>query len=783
MKYYETKYGYFNEKFEYIIKTPFTPKPWVNVLSNGNYSLIISQTGSGFSSYINSNLNRITRWYQDLIKDDWGKYIYIKEPNSNILFSPTYQPTKPEFDFYQVKHSFGFSQFNSKYNQISTELTIFIPVSLNLEIWKLKIKNESTNERKLEIFTFFEFCLNVFPDAHREFLKTFIETEFKDDIIFAKNRFWSIKNKKGQYNNRDWEFIAFHFSDISPVSFTTDKEEVTGKYGSIERPKFDLKNSSGKWFDPVGCLKLEIVLSPGDEKIVNFVLGVEKNYKNIYKIKKYLSKSENIELELKKTEKFWNDLFNKIEVKTPDESINLLLNRWLIYQAISARIYARAGYYQQSGAYGFRDQLQDSQIFLPINPELTKKQIILHASHQFSDGIVYHWWHPITEEGPKSEHSDDFLWLPFMVYRYLIETADFKILNINVPYVDKGKDTLYNHCLKSFELLTKRMSKRFLPLILGGDWNDGLSAVGLEKKGESVWLAFFAYFIISNWLKIFEIRKDYKNLEKYKNFLEKLKNSINRYTWDGEYFLRATKDNGKKIGSKKCKEGKIFLNPQTWAVISNAVDKKFQLKAMESVKRYLDRDIGTLLFYPAYKKPDEEIGYLTRYAPGVRENGGVYLHAAVWNIWANLILNNNDYAYELYQRISPPISFYNKPEIYQAEPYVMPGNIDGIDSIFCGKAGWTFYTGSAAWLFTVILNEMIGIKPDFNGLKIEPKIPSQWKEIFVKRIFRNATYNIKIINEDKAQKLTKIIVNGKEVKNNILPYKKNQIYNVEVYLK
>jgi len=782
-KFYETEFGYFNSNYEYVIKTPFTPKPWINVISNGKYGLTISQTGSGFSFFENSKLNSLTRWFQDIIRDEWGKYIYIKDLKNNLLFSPTYQPTKQNFHSYQVKHSFGFSQFLTQINDLKFDLKIFIPSNLNLEIWNLKISNEKNEDRELEIYTYFEFCLNISDDNHREFYKTFIETEFKNEVILAKNRLWNIKNKKGEYLNRDWEFIAYHFSSITPTSFTTEKEEVIGQYGSITNPIFNLKNTTGKWLDPVGCLKVNLFLKSNETKEINFVLGIDEKEKNIYKIKKYLSEQSNIEKEFESCKNFWKNFFDKIQVITPDDSINLLLNRWLIYQAISCRLFARAAYYQQSGAYGFRDQLQDSQIFLPINPFLTKKQIRLHTEHQFSDGTVFHWWHPISEEGPKSNHSDDLLWLPFIVYRYLLETADFKFLNEKIKYFDKGKDSLYNHCLKTFEVISKRMSKRFLPLILGGDWNDGLSAVGTKGKGESIWLAFFVYYVIEKWLEIFRIKKDKKNFEKWSNFLKKLKNSIMKYGWDGEYFIRATKDNGKKIGSKSCKEGKIFLNPQIWSVISSAVDKEYQLIAMNSVRKELDREFGSLLFYPAYKKPDPEIGYLTRYAPGVRENGGVYFHAAVWNIWANLILENKDYAYQLLKRISPVLNSFKNPKLYSAEPYVTCGNIDGPDSPFFGKASWNFYTGSAAWLFTVILNEMIGIKPEFKGLRIEPKIPSEWKEVYVKRNFRNSIYEIRIINQGKAKEIEKILVDGKEVGSNILQFKKRKTYKVEVYLK
>ncbi|RKX91864.1 MAG: glycosyl transferase family 36 [Spirochaetes bacterium] len=785
-KYFETEYGYFGADGSYIIKGHNTPKPWINVISNGKYGIVVSQTGGGFSWYIHSNFNRITRWFQDLIKDDWGKYIYIKEKKSGKYWSTSYQPTKRRYDYYRVKHSFGYSDIVSRFDDIESKYTIFVPIDYSLEVWRVRIKNNSTRKRKLSLYTYFEWCLGDAPDNHREFFKTFIETEFKKDIIFATKRLWNLKNRKGEHLNRKWDYIAYHFSNSEVISYDTEKVNFIGRYGDLNNPKAlkegKLKRCIGKWNDPIGSLHIDLDLASEEEKEVVFVLGLDSEKKNIYKIKKYFSDIRNVDKELDKVKKFWENIFAQIEVKTSDKSIDLLLNKWLKYQAISCRLWARAAYYQQSGAYGFRDQLQDSQIFLTINPNLTKEQIRLHTKHQFNDGRVYHWWHPISEEGLKNNISDNLLWLPFLVYRYLIETKDFKFLDEKIKYVDKGKESLYKHCLKTFNVVLSRMSKRYLPLIGGGDWNDGLNAVGTLNKGESIWLGFFFYYILDKWQKIFDYKKDKKNKEKFKKVMKKLKNSLIKYGWDGKWFIRAIKDNGELIGSTKCKEGKIFLNPQSWAVLSNAVDKKFQKIAMESVKKYLVKSNGPVLFYPAYTVPDENIGYLTRYAPGVRENGGVYFHAACWALWAFLETGEKEYAYKLYKKLSPILSG-KKPEKYQCEPYVTPGNIDGPNSPFYGKGGWTWYTGSAAWFYTVLLNEFIGIKPEWDGLKIEPKIPSKWKKVYVKRYFRNSIFNIKIINQGKAKRIAKIIVDGKEVETNILSCEKNKVYNVEVYLK
>ncbi len=786
MELFRTKYGYFDSDGSYIINTPITPKPWINVISNGKYGMTLSQTGSGFSWYIHSGFNRITRWFQDLIKDDWGKYFYIKDNNSNKFWSPAFQPVKSKYDFYKVKHSFGYSVIETKKNGIKTETTVFVPMDKSLEVWKIKIANTTGKKRSLSLYSYLEWGLGVAPDNAREFYKIFIETKYKNDVIIASKRLWSLKNKKGQHFNRNWEYIAYNFSSRKPSNYDTEKENFIGKYRDLAEPivmnNGKLKKSLGKWNDSISSLQVNLQLLPNQEKEIVFVIGLDKKESNIFKMKKYFSSIKNVYLELEKVKEHWNKIFKSVEVQTPDDSINLYVNKWLKYQAISCRIWGRSAYYQQGGAYGFRDQLQDSQIFLPINSDVTKAQIKLHAEHQFSDGIVYHWWHPITEEGLRNDITDNLLWLPFLTYRYLIETNDLKFLDEVIRYNDKGKDTLYKHCLKAFEVVTGRMSKRFLPLIGAGDWNDGLNAVGTEWKGESIWLGFFLYYILDKWEEIFSIKKDKKNKDKYKKLKDKLQRSLNKYGWDGKWFMRATKDSGEKIGSKINKEGKIFLNAQTWSVISKAGKPEYQKTAMKSVKQYLDKNNGSLLFYPAYSIPDEEIGYLTRYAPGVRENGGVYFHAATWSLWARLEMGDKEYAYELYKKMSPILAGM-KPDRYMAEPYVTPGNIDGVNSPLYGRGGWTWYTGSAAWLFTIITNEMFGVKPVWDGLKILPMLPSKWKKAVITRRFRGAEFNIEFINNGKAKNIEKIIVNNKVIEGNIIKPEKGKNYKVEVYLK
>ncbi|MDW7679492.1 MAG: glycosyl transferase family 36, partial [bacterium] len=445
---------------------------------------------------------------------------------------------------------------------------------------------------------------------------------------------------------------------------------------------------------------------------------------------------------------------------------NILTNKWLKYQTISGRLWGRAAYYQQSGAYGFRDQLQDSQIFLSINPALTKQRIIEHAKHQFQQGNVVHWWHPITEQGHDGNMSDDLLWLSFVTIQYLKETANWNFLNEKVAFYDSSKTaTILEHCLRAIDLTLSRFSKRGLPLILAGDWNDGLSAVGLDQKGESIWLAHFLYYILSSMIFPLEKQGQTHKIKEYQQRASELKKAINEYGWDGKWFWRASKDNGDLIGSHKNKQGQIFLNAQVWAIIAQSTSAERQQKIIEQIEAQLECDYGMLLFTPAYNRPDPELGYLSRYAPGVRENGGIYTHAAIWALWAECLLKRFDAAYRLYQKISPILNSQH-PDSYCAEPYVTPGNIEGPASAHYGRGGWTWYTGSAAWLFRVTLDYLIGIRADYDGLIIDPQFPKSWNEMKINRHFRGADYLIHISRA--ADGVKKILSDDIEIQGNLV---------------
>ena len=661
-KKFETKYGFFSEDGnEYVIKTPFTPKPWVNVISNGDYGLVISQTGGGFSWQTHSEFNRINRWHQDLIQDNWGKYIYIRNNKTGKFWSPTFLPVKKKLDNFRCRHGIGYTIFESEYKGIKTQLTIFVPTDANLEIWDLKISNHSGKDADLSLFTYFEWCLGSSADHHREFHRSFLETEFSknENTMFATKRLWEIPLGDRGHWNIDYQHHGFLSCNKKINDYETDKEFFVGQYGDLINPaalsKKKLSRQTGKWNDPIGCIKINIKLKKNKSDNVAFYLGLVDSKSDAKKIIKKFQTTAQINKSLEKVKNKWSDILGSLEIDTPDEGMNLLVNKWLRYQAISGRLWGRTAYYQQSGAVGFRDQLQDSLVFLPIDPKYTEDQIRLHAKHQFEDGTVLHWWHPITDTGLPTKMTDDLLWLPFLMIQYYFETGNLSFFDENAEFYDNKdlKTSLYDHCLRAIERVLLRMSERGLPLIGAGDWNDGLSAVGLEWKGESIWLAEFLFYILSEFQEISFLKNDVENAGRMKKSADEIKNAFEKHAWDGEWFFRGTKDSGEKFGSKENKEGRIYLNSQTWAVISQITGEAKQIQAMDSVKKHLIKKNGPLLLFPAYKKPDKYIGYLSRYAAGRRENGGVYTHAATWAIWAFAKLKDANGAYDVYQKLSP----------------------------------------------------------------------------------------------------------------------------------
>ena len=789
---FATDYGYFNAtENEYVILRPDTPRPWVNVICPGDYGLVVSQTGGGYSWRTNASYNRITRWEQDMIRDDWGKYLYVRDDDTGQIWPLTWKPVCGNPGSYQIAHGIGYSRFMAENLEIRSQLTMFVPPEEPVEIWHVELRNESARARNLSLFSYLEWALGKAPDSHREFHKTFIETSFDERLatIWATKRLWEVANKKGQHWNRNWEYVAFHSVSQAVSGYEADKESFLGMYGSLREPfavrQGALGNTSGRWGDAIGSLHNRIKLEPGECAEIGYLLGAVKSDEQP-QAERVIAKYQNhqaIRQARARTTAFWRRLLTTTEVDTPDHGLNLMMNTWLKYQALSCHMWGRTAYYQTGGAYGFRDQLQASQIFLAIDPEKTANQIKLHAAHQFPAGRVNHWWHPLADVECENKISDNLLWLPFVTVKYLKETGCFNLLEQSVPYRGGEEATIYEHCCQAIEYSLSQRSARGLPLIGDGDWNDGLNAVGTEGKGESIWLGHFLYGVLMDFAVVAVKTGDQERASRYQTEAAALKESINRHGWDGDWYLRATQDDGTLVGSRKCATGRIFLNAQTWAILNEVADETRAQTVFVACEENLFRQYGPLLLYPAYQEPDPGIGYLSRYAPGVRENGGVYTHAAAWAVLAACKLGHSQRAWELLKSFLAPYRSLD-PDLYKAEPYVTPGNVDGPDSPHFGRGGWTWYTGSATWTFLAAMEGILGIQADWDGLRINPSLPKEWDRFSLRRPYHGAVYLITCVRSETIECAQEIYVDNVPIKGNtILPHSDGGTREVRVLLK
>jgi cellobiose phosphorylase len=790
-KKFESRYGYFAEDGrEYIITTPLTPRPWGNIISNGDYSIMISQTGSGYSWRGNAGQNRITRSFQDIIRDNWGKYFYIRDLKRNVYWSAAYKPVMRPYQHYQVVHGIGYSRFIQQIEDIESRLTVFVAAEAPLEFFQLTLTNHSDEIRELDVTSYAEWLLGFAPDEHREFHKLFIETTADESrqAVFARKCLWGFPDDKGRHNNVDWPYTAFMAVSEPLKSFDCDKESFIGLYNNDDRPaamvESKLAGRTGRFTDAIAALQVGITLQPGASKTVVFTLGAaEEGRENPHDLIQRYTTVEKSEQALSAVHEFWSRFIDAEQVETPDDALNFMTNIWAKYQAISCRLWGKSAFYQVSAGYGFRDQLQDCQIFLVGEPEYARRQILLHAAQQFIEGDVLHWWFSIRGGGPRTNCSDDLLWLPFILDAYLKETADYSILDEQIPYLNAPAEALYDHCKRAIERSFSRFSPRGIPLMGDHDWNDGLSAVGTLLKGESFWVAEFLYMILGNMIPLARRRGDERFAQRCEAVRESLKAALHCHGWDGRWYLQATTDDGLPLGSQENDEGKIFLMPNIWAVISGAADEDRAQSAMESVTDYLLKDYGTLLNFPAFTRPRPDVGYVTRYAPGLRENGGVYTHAATWSVWAYALMGQPETAYEVYRRICPPNRSADI-EVYRAEPYVTPGNVDGPLSEFYGRAGWTWYTGSAQWLHRVATHWILGIRPQEEGLLVDPAVPSHWDGFRVTRAFRDAIYKIEVENPEHVNRgVRSVMIDGQPYESNLLPvFSDHRLHAVKIVM-
>ena len=743
------RYGGFSaDGREYVITDPRPPRPWVNVIANERVGLAVSHTGSGFSWIDNSQLATVTRWQQDLAADRSGKFIYVRDAEDRRLWSLSPSPTWAPLENYACRHGLGYTVFEALHHGIASRWTLFVDVTETVELWLVELTNSSGRARRLSASGYLEWCCGVSPSPRREFGRLFLET-WRDDprrAVFARNHMWDVPSKEFGHWNTSFPFVSA-FAASEPVDAAEgDKAAFLGRFGDLPAPaalgEAAWASRFGRHEDPIGALRVPIDLAPGATRRIGFVLATSRDDGETAGLVDRFARLDAIDEALARVGPSWERRLAAHRIETPIASLDALVNDWVRYQAISARLWGRCGYYQQSGAYGFRDQLQDSQVWLTIEPERCRAQLRLHAAHQFADGSVYHWWHPPTEQGHVTAMTDDLLWLAFVAASHVRETGELGILDDESPYLDAPAPApLSDHVLRAFRRVFGRISPRGIPYIGAGDWNDGLSAMGLAERGESFWLAQFLAGLLRDWAEIWSRRGLPELSSEFAHRREALVAAINRHGWDGEWYLRGTLDSGHPLGASADKVARIFLNPQTWAILSDVASPERAARCLASVRRHLVTDAGALLLAPAFDRPVAEIGYITRYAPGLRENGGVYTHAATWAIAAAAKAKDAELAGRLLAAINPA---GKDPERYFAEPYVLPGNVDGPDSPHHGRGGWTWYTGSAAWLHRVVSEWILGVRPEWDGLRIDPCLPPGWDRARMVRPWRGSTWEIEI---------------------------------------
>ncbi|MGV8945497.1 MAG: GH36-type glycosyl hydrolase domain-containing protein [Lutibacter sp.] len=755
-----------------------TPVPWVNVIANPNFGTVISESGSAYSWIENAHELRLTSWSNDPVSDPSGEAFYIRDEDSGHFWSTTLLPAGG-LSPYITRHGFGYSVFEHLEDGIYTEMTVYVDIVSAIKFTVLKIKNQSGRSRNLSATGYIEWVLG--DSRTKTAMHIHTETDPESGALFAKNQY------NTEFNNR----VAFFDVDNLKRTFTCDRTEFIGRNGNLQNPealsRLKLSGKLGLALDPCAAIQVPFFVADGEEQEIIFRLGAGKDSKKASSIAKQYRGMEVATYALNKVKKYWEHTIGALQVETPDAAINMITNGWLTYQTLSSRLWGRSGFYQSGGAFGFRDQLQDVMSLLHTRPELAREQILLSASRQFKKGDVQHWWHPPVGRGVRTRISDDYLWLPFVTAYYIKHTEDIAVLDVpidflegrllnigeesyyDLPLIAHKPATLYEHCVLAIKY-GLNFGERGLPLIGTGDWNDGYDKVGAHGKGESVWLAFFLYDILNNFGETARLYKDTTFADSCKNEASKLKANIDKNAWDGEWYKRAWFDDGTPLGSKTNDECKIDSIAQSWSVLSGAGNEDLIHIAMESAyKNLVQKEVGLIkLLEPAFDKSDLNPGYIKGYVPGVRENGGQYTHAAIWLIMAFAKLGNNERVWELLNMINP-ISHGKTAEkiaIYKVEPYVLAADVYSREP-HAGRGGWTWYTGSASWLYRLITESFLGLQQEGNKLRCIPCIPKEWETFKVHYRYKNTVYHIEVKQIPAGEKMT-VTVDGVVQKENLI---------------
>ena len=790
------QYGHFSEDGkEYIIENVATPRPWINYLYNGAYFSTISNNGGGISYYKYPLHGRITRYrINDVPYDRPGKYIYIKDNDTNEIWSLTWQPVGRNLEAYQVAHGFGYTKVLTKIEGIHSKLLYFVPLDDNLEIWKAVLINETNGKRNLSIYGYVEFCLghalidliNQCDDQH--FNRVYFDKDLNS--LFATKTYWVTEHAgTQQQENKAWDQWVFFTANQPITEYETLRERFIGLYRNENNPiaieNDSLSSKDTDFGNAVGVLKVDVELQPGEQKEISFCLGVipkaEFEAKKIFATQKYKS-VDAINKALDRVTEKWNNLLNHVQVETPEENTNIFLNYWSPYQARVAFDVGRVAsfyYWGISRGFGFRDTAQDTLAVTISDTPLAKERICLLARQMFSNGHVYHHFYR-DGQGETTRHCDDPLWFILAVTDYIKETGDFQILDLVEPFVDNRSGTILDHLKAILNFIEHNLGRHNLPIFGRGDWNDTLDYIGGNDGGESVWGGMFYVVMLNHYMELLQEIGDQETNQRVQELRDKIRDSIDQHCWDGDWFIRAFGAKNRKIGSNENKYGKIFLNTQSWAVIGGISSREKMINAMDSVKKHLDTQFGPKICAPAYREIDTNIGLVTRCVAGKKENASVFCHPTTWLIQAECLLGRGNQAYAYYQKLLPNSV---DSDIYQSEPYVYPQYVTSDEHETAGMASHSWQTGTAAWMYRVCVDFLLGVRATYKGLLIDPVIPSHWKVFKVERVFRGTKYIIQVKNPQGVEKGVKeILVDRAKIESNVLPCCDKDVCRVEVIM-
>jgi cyclic beta-1,2-glucan synthetase len=752
--------GFSSDGREYVIYLEpgrWTPAPWINVIANSDFGFTVSETGAGFTWFGNSSENRLTPWSNDPVTDSPSETIYLRDEETAEVWSPTPLPCRASAP-YMIRHGAGYSIFEHASHGLVQKLRLFVAPDAPIKIMRLRLENTWTRPRRITATYYAEWVLGVTRDSAQQYIVS--EFDGEHQALLARN----------SYNTEFGERVAFVAASKRLHGLTADRAEFLGRMGSVHHPaaldRIGLASKVEPGLDPCAAVQLHIDLKPGESEEIYFLMGQGANRPDALRLVEQYQDTNQVEAAWNRVNKFWDDLLGTVQIQTPDLAMNFMLNRWLLYQTLACRVWGRSAFYQSSGAFGFRDQLQDVMALGHSAPQLAREHILQSALHQFDAGDVLHWWHPPSGRGVRTRFSDDLLWLPFVTAQYVMATGDESILEEQIPFrlaapletneaerydqfsLTSETYTLYEHCRRALEKGTT-VGTHNLPLMASGDWNDGMNRVGVEGRGESVWLGWFLCATLNRFAEVCDRRGDTSQAMFYRERVRELAQALEATAWDGAWYRRAYYDDDSPLGSALNDECQIDSIAQSWAVLSQAGDPVRASQAMEAVaNRLVDSNAQLLLLLaPPFDQTRRDPGYIKGYPPGIRENGGQYTHAATWVVWAFAELGQGDRA-ELLFHLLNPIYHSDTPEKiarYAVEPYVIAADVYSA-LLHKGRGGWTWYTGSSGWFYRVGLEAILGIRRLGQVLQINPCIPTHWQHYQVTYRVGETSFQIHIDN-------------------------------------